>query len=65
MENRFRSTLDKVMDELGPEAFVCWFDCDAGETNINPKIQDIKYAYQLGAKYYEPFNIKNLIFQLL
>ena len=22
-----------------------------------------KYAYQLGAKYYEPFNIKNLIFQ--
>ncbi len=48
MENRFRSTLDKVMDELGPEAFVCWFDCDAGETNINPKIQDIKYAYQLG-----------------
>ncbi len=32
MEDRFRSTLDKVMDKLGPEAFVCWFDCGAGET---------------------------------
>ena len=48
MEDRFRSTLDKVMDELGPEAFVCWFDCGAGETNIKPKIQDAKYAYKLG-----------------
>lgn len=48
MEDRFRSTLDKVMDELGPDAFVCWFDCGAGETNIKPKIQDAKYAYKLG-----------------
>lgn len=48
MEDRFRNTLNKVMDELGPDAFVCWFDCGAGETNIRPKVQDAKYAYKLG-----------------
>ena len=48
MEERFRETLDRVMNELGPDAFSCWFYCGAGEKNIKPRIQDIDLAFKSG-----------------
>jgi ubiquinone/menaquinone biosynthesis C-methylase UbiE len=50
MEERFRETLDRVMTELGPDAFVCWFYCGAGEKNIKPRVQDIDQAFRSGFK---------------
>jgi ubiquinone/menaquinone biosynthesis C-methylase UbiE len=50
MEERFKETLDRVMTELGPDAFTCWFYCGAGEKNIKPRIQDIDQAFRSGFK---------------
>ncbi|MCZ6692276.1 MAG: class I SAM-dependent methyltransferase [Bacteroidetes bacterium] len=50
MEERFRSSIQKALKELGPDGFACWFDCGAGETNPIPKIQDAEYAFRSGFK---------------
>lgn len=50
MEDRFRSTIAKVFNELGPDAFACWFNCNATETKLVPAIQDIDYAFRSGFK---------------
>lgn len=50
MEERFRETLDRVMIELGPDAFASWFYCGASEKNIKPRIQDIDHAFRSGFK---------------
>lgn len=50
MEERFRDTLERVMNELGPDAFACWFYCGAGEKNIKPRKEDAELAFKSGFK---------------
>ncbi len=50
MEDRFRTTISKVLNELGPDAFACWFYYGAGEKNPVPGIQDAEYAFRSGFK---------------
>lgn len=48
MEDRFRASISRVIDELGPDAFACWFDCGANENNLAPEIEDAEYAFRTG-----------------
>jgi ubiquinone/menaquinone biosynthesis C-methylase UbiE len=50
MEERYQKTVDRVMKELGPDAFMCWFNCGAGEENLRPRIEDAEYAFRSGFK---------------
>jgi len=65
MEERFKETLDRVMNELGPDAFACWFYCGAGEKNIKPRVEDIDQAFRSGFKNFYFSVLRNPVPMLL